>query len=60
VCGGQQRIVDQAKAQGNAWDTGVVPGHPLGWSRIPHAEEVKVICCTAVTSERRVDDGATH
>jgi hypothetical protein len=29
VCGGQQRIVDQAKAQGNAWDTGVVPGHPI-------------------------------
>ena len=28
VCGGQQRIVDQAKARGNAWDTGVVPGHP--------------------------------
>jgi hypothetical protein len=27
VCDGQQRIVDQAKAQGNAWDTGVVPGH---------------------------------
>jgi hypothetical protein len=26
VCGEQQRIVDQAKAQGNAWDTGVVPG----------------------------------
>ena len=42
MCGGQQRIVDQAKAQGNAWDTGVVPGHPAGWSRIPRAEEVKV------------------
>ena len=28
MCDGQQRIVDQAKAQGNAWDTGVVPGHP--------------------------------
>ena len=26
MCGEQQRIVDQAKAQGNAWDTGVVPG----------------------------------
>jgi len=26
---GQQRIVDQAKAQGNARDTGVVPGHHL-------------------------------
>lgn len=60
MCGGQQRIVDQAKAQGNAWDTGVVPGHPLGWSRIPHADEVKVKCCTIVTSERRVDDGETH
>ena len=23
---GPQRIVDQAKARGNAWDTGVVPG----------------------------------
>ena len=43
MCGGQQRIVDQAKAQGNAWDTGVVPGHPHGWSRIPRADEVKVI-----------------
>ena len=42
MCDGQQRIVDQAKAQGNAWDTGVVPGHPTGWSRIPRAEEVKV------------------
>ena len=60
MCGGQQRIVDQAKAQGNAWDTGVVPGHPHGWSRIPRADEVKVKCCIAVTSERRVDDGATH
>jgi hypothetical protein len=40
--GGQQRIVDQAKAQGNAWDTGVVPGHLSGWSRIPRADEVKV------------------
>lgn len=35
VCGGQQKIVDQAKAQGNAWDTGVVPGHSAEWSRIP-------------------------
>ncbi len=60
MCGGQQRIVDQAKAQGNAWDTGVVPGHPSGWSRIPRADEVKVNCCIAVTSERRVDDGETH
>lgn len=42
MCGGQQRIVDQAKAQGNAWDTGVVPGHLSGWSRIPRAEEMKV------------------
>ena len=60
MCGGQQRIVDQAKAQGNAWDTGVVPGHPLGWSRIPRADEVKVKSCIAATSERRVDDGETH
>jgi hypothetical protein len=28
VCDGQQRIVDQAKAYGNAWDMGGVPGHP--------------------------------
>jgi hypothetical protein len=60
VCGGQQRKVDQAKAQGNSWDTGVVPGHPLGWSRIPRANEVKVKWCNAVTRERRVDDGETH
>jgi hypothetical protein len=60
VCGGQQRKVDQAKAQGNAWDTGVVPGHPSGWSRIPHADEVKLKCCIVVMSERRVDDGETH
>ena len=60
MCGGQQRIVDQAKAQGNAWDTGVVPGHPSGWSRIPRADEVKTTCCITVTSERRVDDGKTH
>ena len=26
MCGERQMIVDQAKAQGNAWDTGVVPG----------------------------------
>ena len=26
MCGERQRIVDQAKAQGNSWDTGVVPG----------------------------------
>jgi len=26
VCGERQRVVDQAKAQGNSWDTGVVPG----------------------------------
>ena len=60
MCGGQQRIVDQAKAQGNAWDTGVVPGHPSGWSRIPRAEEVKVKCRITVTRERRVDVGETH
>lgn len=42
MCGGQQRIVDQAKAQGNAWDTGVVPGRPSGRSRIPCADEVKM------------------
>ena len=60
VCDVQQRIVDQAKAQGNTWDTGVVPGHPLRWSRIPRADEVKVECCLAVPRERRVDDGETH
>ena len=32
VCGGSQKLVDQAKAQGNVWDTGVVPGHP--WSQV--------------------------
>ena len=42
VCGGQQRIVDQAKAQGNAWDTGVVPGHRKMELNSTIAEEVKV------------------
>ena len=42
VCDGQQRIVDQAKAQGNAWDTGVVPGHLRMEQNSTIAEEVKV------------------
>ena len=29
MCVGQQRKVDQAKARGNARDTGEVPGHPI-------------------------------
>jgi hypothetical protein len=45
VHGGQQRIVDQAKAQGNAWDTGVVPGHLRVEPNSTIAEEVKVSCC---------------
>jgi hypothetical protein len=45
VCDGQQRIVDQAKAQGNAWDTGVVPGHRQMELNSTTAEEVTVRCC---------------
>jgi hypothetical protein len=60
VCGGQQRIVDQAKAQGNAWDTGVVPGHRKMEPNSTIAEEVKVTCCDGVTSKRRVDYGQNH
>ena len=60
MCGGQQKIVDQAKAQGNAWDTGVVPGHLRMEQNSTFAEEVKTNCCHEVTSERRVDDGETH
>jgi hypothetical protein len=41
VCDGQQRIVDQAKAQGNAWDTGVVPGHQPMELNSTIAEEVE-------------------
>jgi len=58
--GGQQKIVDQAKAQGNAWDTGVVPGHPRMEQNSTLAEEVKLNCGNEATSERRVDDGETH
>ena len=36
------RIVDQAKAQSNAWDTGVVPGCPLTEPNSTIAEEVKL------------------
>jgi hypothetical protein len=43
VCDGQQRIVDQAKAQGNAWDTGVVPGHRKMELNSTIADEVKVM-----------------
>ncbi len=42
MCDGQQRIVDQAKAQGNAWDTGVVPGCLLTELNSTIAEEVKM------------------
>ena len=45
MCDGQQRIVDQAKAQGNAWDTGVVPGHRKMEPNSTIAEEVKVMRC---------------
>ena len=58
--GGSQKIVDQAKAQGNAWDTGVVPGHLRMELNSTLAEGVKVTCCSEVTSERRVDDEETH
>lgn len=60
VCDGQQKIVDQAKALGNARDTGVVPGHLRMEQNSTRAEEVKARCGSEVTSERRVDDGATH
>jgi hypothetical protein len=39
---GQQKIVDQAKAQGNALDTGVVPGHHGMELNSTLAEEVKI------------------
>jgi hypothetical protein len=42
VCDGQQRNVDQAKAQGNAWDTGEVPRHRKMQLNSTIAEEVKV------------------
>jgi len=38
----KQRIVDQAKARGNAWDTGVVPGHLRVELNSTIAEEVEV------------------
>jgi hypothetical protein len=36
------RIADQAKAQGNAWDTGVVPGCRKTELNSTIAEEVKL------------------
>ena len=60
MCDGQQKIVDQAKAQGNAWDTGVVPGHLRMEQKSTIAEEVKKYCGSEVTSERRVDNGSHH
>jgi hypothetical protein len=42
VCEGQQRIVDQAKAQGNAWDTGVIPDHRKMELNSTIADEVKI------------------
>jgi hypothetical protein len=41
VCAGSQRIVDQAKARGNARDTGVVPGRLRTEPNSTIAEEVK-------------------
>jgi hypothetical protein len=60
VCDGQQKIVDQAKAQGNAWDTGVVPGHRQMELNSTIAEEVKIRFCSGVMSEKRVDYGPNH
>ena len=55
-----QRIVDQAKARGNARDTGVVPGcHPTELNSTS-AEEVKVPVRNEDIRERRVDGEATH
>jgi hypothetical protein len=42
VSAGLQKIVDQAKARGNAWDTGVVPGHRRMELNSTIAEEVKI------------------
>jgi len=42
--GGPQRIVDQAKARGNARDTGVVPGHRTMELNSTTAEGVSVLC----------------
>jgi hypothetical protein len=44
VSDGPQRIVDQAKARGNARDTGVVPGHCKMELNSTIAEEVKNTC----------------
>ncbi len=41
MCAGSQRIVDQAKARGNARDTGVVPGRLRTEPNSTIAEEVK-------------------
>jgi hypothetical protein len=61
VCVGQQRIVDQANARGNARDTGEIPGHPIRMElNSTSADEVKSQCGDAVTGERRVDDGPPH
>jgi hypothetical protein len=45
-----QRIVDQAKARGNAWDTGVVPGCRPTELNSTIAEEVKVLATDAGAS----------
>jgi hypothetical protein len=47
---GPQRIVDQAKARGNAWDTGVVPGCRPTELNSTIAEEVKVFATDAGAS----------
>lgn len=41
MCAGPQRIVDQAKARGNARDTGVVPDRLPTEPNSTFAEEVK-------------------
>ena len=60
MCDLQSRIVDQAKARGNARDTGVVPGHLRMELNSTIAEEVTVGERNEGMSERRVDDGETH
>ena len=52
MCGGSQKIVDQAKAQGNAWDTGVVPGCRPTELNSTIAEEVKVLATNADVSRK--------
>ena len=46
------RIVDQAKAQGNAWDTGVVPGCQQTELNSTIAEEVKNVAVDQGSSRK--------